>query len=45
MINLLIIILSILLFLNLRIGIKIWEHIVAIKKEITIIKNIFNGKG
>jgi hypothetical protein len=44
MINLLIIILALLLFLNMRIGIKIWEHITIIKKDIETIKNKLNGK-
>ena len=45
MLNLLIIVLAILLFYNLRIGIKIWENIEVIQKDIKIIlKNIIDGK-
>jgi len=44
MTNLLVIILAVLLFLNLRMGIKIWEHIAVIKKDIKTIKNILDGK-
>tara|TARA_R110001592_G_scaffold316298_4_gene592679 strand:+ start:281 stop:421 length:141 start_codon:yes stop_codon:yes gene_type:complete len=45
MLNLLIIILAVLLFFNMRIGIRIWENIEVIKKDIkNILKNILDGK-